>query len=93
LTKLYEDVERVKVEAAACATEEKAKAKALAKEEEERKKAEAKAKEEAAARASRAAIEAVLGRKMEEKKEELADGLNVEGVRLIRAKGLIRHGQ
>ncbi|CAL4907929.1 unnamed protein product [Urochloa decumbens] len=82
MTKLYEDVEREKAEAAARAAEEKARAEALAKEEEERKKAEAKAKEEAAARASRAAIEAVLGRKKEEE-EESADGLNVEEAEVV----------
>jgi pentatricopeptide repeat protein len=51
MTKLYEDVETEKAEAAARAAEEKARAEALAKEEEEKKKAEAKAKEESAARA------------------------------------------
>nr|CAB3461589.1 unnamed protein product [Digitaria exilis] len=83
MTKLYEDVEREKAEAAARAAEEKARAEALAKEEEEKKKAEAKAKEEAAARASRAAIEAVLGRKREAEKEELSDGSNAEEAEVV----------
>lgn len=83
MTKLYEDVEREKAEAAERAAEEKARAEALAKEEEERKKAEAKAKEEAAARASRAAIEAVLGRKREAENEESSDGLNVEEAEVV----------
>ncbi|CAD6231003.1 unnamed protein product [Miscanthus lutarioriparius] len=83
MAKLYEDVEREKEEAAACAAEEKARAEALAKEEEETKKAEAKAKEEAAARASRAAIEAVLGRKKEAEKQEPVDGLNVEEAEVV----------
>uniref|UniRef100_A0A0A8YTH4 Pentatricopeptide repeat-containing protein n=1 Tax=Arundo donax TaxID=35708 RepID=A0A0A8YTH4_ARUDO len=83
MTKLYEDVEREKAEAAARAAEEKARAEALYKEEEERKKAEAKAKEEAAARASRAAIEAVLGRKREAEKDESADGANVEEAQVV----------
>jgi len=83
MTKLYEDVEREKAEAAARAAEEKARAEALAKEEEERKKAEAKAKEEAAARASRAAIEAVLGRKKEAESEESADGLSAEEAEVV----------
>ncbi|KAF0895496.1 hypothetical protein E2562_013592 [Oryza meyeriana var. granulata] len=81
MTKLYEDVEREKAEAAASAAEEKARAEALAKEEEERKKAEAKAKEEAAARASRAAIEAVLGRK-KEAENDVSTG-NVEEAQVI----------
>ncbi|XP_062214287.1 pentatricopeptide repeat-containing protein At3g49240, mitochondrial-like [Phragmites australis] len=83
MTKLHEDVEREKAEAAARAAEEKARAEALAKEEEERKKAEAKAKEEAAARASRAAIEAVLGRKREAERDESADGANVEEAQVV----------
>jgi pentatricopeptide repeat protein len=83
MTKLYEDVEREKAEAAARAAEEKARAEALAKEEEERKKAEEKAKEEAAARASRAAIEAVLGHKRESEKGESADGANVEEAQIV----------
>ncbi|ONM41022.1 Pentatricopeptide repeat-containing protein [Zea mays] len=86
MTKLYEDVEMEKAEAAARAAEEKARAEALAKEEEERKKAEAKAKEEAAARASRAAIEAVLGRKREAEKQEPVDGLNVEDAEVVESK-------
>ncbi|KAK8936039.1 Pentatricopeptide repeat-containing protein [Platanthera zijinensis] len=61
--KLLEDVTREKAEAAARAAEEKERAEALAREEEERVKAEKAAKEAAAARASAAAIEAVLGRK------------------------------
>ncbi|XP_020582061.1 pentatricopeptide repeat-containing protein At3g49240-like isoform X2 [Phalaenopsis equestris] len=70
-SKLLEEVEREKAEAAARAAEEKAKAEALAREEEERKKAEKAAKEAAAARASAAAIEAVLGRKkLTDNKEE-----------------------
>ncbi|KAG8090792.1 hypothetical protein GUJ93_ZPchr0011g28220 [Zizania palustris] len=81
MTKLYDDVENEKAEAAARAAEEKARAEALAKEEEERKKAEAKAKEEAAARASRAAIEAVLGRKKESEKDESAG--NVEEAQVV----------
>jgi pentatricopeptide repeat protein len=83
MTKLYEDVKREKAEAAARAAEEKARAEALAKEEEERKKAEEKAKEEAAARASRAAIEAVLGRKREAENDESADGANVEEAQVV----------
>ncbi|KAL6649923.1 hypothetical protein ACP70R_014147 [Stipagrostis hirtigluma subsp. patula] len=83
MTKLYEDVEREKAEAAARAAEEKARAEALAKEEEERKKAEEKAKEEAAARASRAAIEAVLGRKREAEKDESANGANFEEAQIV----------
>ncbi|KAJ1277585.1 hypothetical protein BS78_04G015400 [Paspalum vaginatum] len=83
MTKLYEEVETEKAEAAARAAEEKARAEALAKAEEERKKAEAKAKEEAAARASRAAIEAVLGRKKEEEKEGSPDGRNVEEAEVV----------
>jgi membrane protein involved in colicin uptake len=78
---LYEDVEREKAEAAARAAEEKARAEALAKEEEERKKAEAKAKEEAAARASRAAIEAVLGRKKEGENDDST--VNVEEAQVV----------
>ncbi|KAL5203712.1 hypothetical protein ABZP36_008583 [Zizania latifolia] len=81
MTKLYDDVESEKAEAAARAAEEKARAEALAKEEEERKKAEAKEKEEAAARASRAAIEAVLGRKKEAEKDESAG--NVEEAQVV----------
>uniref|UniRef100_A0A0E0BIK7 Pentacotripeptide-repeat region of PRORP domain-containing protein n=1 Tax=Oryza glumipatula TaxID=40148 RepID=A0A0E0BIK7_9ORYZ len=81
MTKLYEDVEREKAEAAARAAEEKARAEALAKEEEERKKAEAKAKEEAAARASRAAIEAVLGRKKEGENDDST--VNVEEAQVV----------
>ncbi|XP_062181386.1 pentatricopeptide repeat-containing protein At3g49240, mitochondrial-like [Phragmites australis] len=67
IAKLYEGVEREKAEAAARAEEEKARAEALAKEERERKRAEAAAKDAAAARASAAAIEAILShkRKME----------------------------
>ncbi|TVU47052.1 hypothetical protein EJB05_06630, partial [Eragrostis curvula] len=83
MTKLYEDVEREKAEAAARAAEEKARAEALAKEEEERKKAEEMAKEEAAARASRAAIEAVLGRKREAEKDESVDKANVEEAQVV----------
>uniref|UniRef100_J3M969 Pentacotripeptide-repeat region of PRORP domain-containing protein n=2 Tax=Oryza brachyantha TaxID=4533 RepID=J3M969_ORYBR len=63
ITKLYEDVEREKAEAAARAEEEKARADALAREEREKRRAEAAAKDEAAARASAAAIEAILGHK------------------------------
>ncbi|KAJ4749773.1 Pentatricopeptide repeat-containing protein [Rhynchospora pubera] len=70
IARLYEEVERERVEAAARAAEEKAKVEMAAREEEERKKAEAAAKEEAAARASRAAIEAILGRSKEGERGE-----------------------
>uniref|UniRef100_A0A0D9WJ05 Pentacotripeptide-repeat region of PRORP domain-containing protein n=1 Tax=Leersia perrieri TaxID=77586 RepID=A0A0D9WJ05_9ORYZ len=63
ITKLYEDVEKEKAEAAARAAEEKERADALAREEREKRRAEAAAKDEAAARASAAAIEAILGHK------------------------------
>ncbi|KQK08575.1 pentatricopeptide repeat-containing protein At3g49240, mitochondrial [Brachypodium distachyon] len=86
MTKLYEDVEREKAEAAALAAEEKARAEALAKEEEEKKKAEAKAKEEAAAIASRAAIDAVLGRKSGAEKDESSEGLNVEEAQVVESQ-------
>jgi len=83
MEKLYEDVEMEKAEAAARAAEEKARAEALAKEEEEKKKAEAKAKEESAARASRAAIDAVLGRKREAENDESSEGTNVEEAQVV----------
>ncbi|KAJ1263787.1 hypothetical protein BS78_09G213800 [Paspalum vaginatum] len=63
IAKLYEDVEREKAEAEARAAEEKARAEALAKEERERRRAEVAAKDEAAAKASAAAIEAILAHK------------------------------
>lgn len=76
--KLLEDVTREKAEAAARAAEEKEKAEALAREEEARVKAEKAAKEEAAARASAAAIEAVLGRKRSaDEKDERDDSSHV----------------
>jgi membrane protein involved in colicin uptake len=83
MTKLYEDVEKEKAEAAARAAEEKARAEALAKEEEEKKKAEAKAKEESAARASRAAIDAVLGRKRQGENDESSEGTNIEEAQVV----------
>jgi pentatricopeptide repeat protein len=83
MTKLYEDVEKEKAEAAARAAEEKARAEALAKEEEEKKKAEAKAKEESAARASRAAIDAVLGRNRQGENDETSEGTNVEEAQVV----------
>ncbi|EES19865.1 pentatricopeptide repeat-containing protein At3g49240 [Sorghum bicolor] len=63
IVKLYEDVEREKAEAEARAAEEKARAEALAREERERRRAEIAAKDEAAAKASAAAIEAILAHK------------------------------
>ncbi|KAL6851731.1 hypothetical protein ACP4OV_020295 [Aristida adscensionis] len=60
IVKFYKDVEREKAEAEARAEEEKARADALAREEMERRRAEIAAKDEAAARASAAAIEAIL---------------------------------
>ncbi|KAG0459862.1 hypothetical protein HPP92_022990 [Vanilla planifolia] len=78
--RLLEDVEREKAEAAARAAEEKERAEALAKEEEERKKAEKAAKEAAAARASAAAIDAVLGRrKSADNKEDEKEPSQVTG--------------
>ena len=69
ITKLYEDVEREKAEAEARAAEEKAKAEALAREERERRRAEIAAKDEAAAKASAAAIEAILAHKRKTENE------------------------
>lgn len=66
-----EEAEREKAEALARAAEEKARAEALAKEEEERKKAQEAAEKEAAAKASAAAMDAILGRnRSTENKEE-----------------------
>ncbi|VAH77266.1 unnamed protein product [Triticum turgidum subsp. durum] len=83
MTKLYEDVETEKAEAAARAAEEKARAEALAKEEEEKKKAEAKAKEESAARASRAAIDAVLCRKSGAENGKSSQEMSVEEAQVV----------
>lgn len=69
ISKLYEDVEREKAEAEARAAEEKARAEALAKEERERRRAEIAAKDEAAAKASAAAIEAILAHKRKTENE------------------------
>jgi pentatricopeptide repeat protein len=63
IAKLYEDVEREKAEAEARAAEEKARKEALISEERERRRAEVAAKDAAAARASAAAIEAILAHK------------------------------
>lgn len=69
IAKLYEDVERERAEAAAQAAEEKEKAEALAREERKRRRAEVAAKDEAAAKASAAAIEAILGHKRKTENE------------------------
>ncbi|PKA61195.1 Pentatricopeptide repeat-containing protein [Apostasia shenzhenica] len=93
LGKLFEEVEREKAEAAARAAEEKERAEALAKEEEERKKAEAAAKEAAAARASAAAIEAVLGRKKktESKEEEGSSPANTAAIAETKEEAAIKN--
>ncbi|KAG6490882.1 pentatricopeptide repeat-containing protein At3g49240, mitochondrial-like [Zingiber officinale] len=79
--KLLEDVEREKAERLAREAEEKARAEALAREEEENKKKEAAEKEAAAAKASAAAIEAILGRKKDEQgNESSADSKSANAV-------------
>uniref|UniRef100_A0A0E0C790 Pentacotripeptide-repeat region of PRORP domain-containing protein n=1 Tax=Oryza meridionalis TaxID=40149 RepID=A0A0E0C790_9ORYZ len=83
ITKLCEDVEEKKAEAAARAEEEKARAEALAREEREKRRAEAAAKDEAAARASAAAIEAILGHKRKTENvtgEPVPDANSLDGV-------------
>jgi pentatricopeptide repeat protein len=63
IAKLYEDVKREKAEAEARAAEEKVRKEALIREERERRRAEVATKDAAAARASAAAIEAILAHK------------------------------
>ncbi|KAJ3705594.1 hypothetical protein LUZ61_009299 [Rhynchospora tenuis] len=75
---LYKEVEREKAEAAEKEAQEKERAKALEKEERQRRRAELAAKEAAAAAASQAAIEAILGsrRNVDAEEEACADGSN-----------------
>jgi pentatricopeptide repeat protein len=72
MEKLYEEVEQEKVEAAAREAEERERAKSIEKEEREKRRAELVAKEAAAAAASKAAIEAILGSRRNADAEEEA---------------------
>jgi pentatricopeptide repeat protein len=95
IAKLYEDVEREKVEAEARAAEEKARAEALAREERERRRAEIAAKDEAAAKASAAAIEAILAhkRKTENEGAPAPDANTLDGGFLSKLVGLKSAGE